>query len=330
MTKQIYIIFLSFYLSLALFSSIVFASQGTMIKTIPLDEYVTGFDIDFDGYIHIATTSGIKKYSKDGKYIKTYGNIDYANFPTGIRIGINGNIYAPYLNNEISIFNPEGEYIASITKFGADNNKFKNIVDLAFDNSGDIYVADNALHQIVKLNSNGQYLNKIGGPEHTTSYLSAAQSVVVDKQGIVYVTDISADNSGIKIFAPEGIFIKRIRYFQHAEPILLNGSLKNWSCDFNSISLLNESYILGCESNDNIVHILPTSALTTDNFIYVGRIGNNNENDKNLLDSPRIVRSDKDNKIYILTQQGLQIFKWSGFPNTSSPKNLTSIFSILL
>jgi hypothetical protein len=279
-------------------SSISFASQVTLLKSIPIYECVTGFDVDFNGDIHLATTEGIKKYSKEGKYIKTYGHIDYSNFPTGIRVGVNGNIYAPYLNNGILIFNPAGRYIASITKFGA-NNKFENIVDLAFDNSGDIYVADSARHQIIKLNPNGEYLNRIWSPEHTISHLSSPQSIVVDEQGIVYVSDASSDNSGIKIFNSEGIFIKRIKNFQHAEQALLNGYLKNWSCNFYSLSLLDKNFILGCVYNDNVVHIFPTSAFTTDNFIYEGRIGNNNDNDKNLLDRPKFVRTGKDNKIYI-------------------------------
>ena len=86
------------------------------------------------------TNNRVVKFSKDGTYIKEWGQTGYApgEFRTlhAISMDNDGRIYvADRSNNRVQIFDQEGAFIAQWTQFGRPSGVF-------FDDQGKIYVAD--------------------------------------------------------------------------------------------------------------------------------------------------------------------------------------------
>jgi len=93
-----------------------------------------------DGHSFDRGNNRIVKYSKDGKFIKAWGQTGYApgefRMPHAIAIDSQGRVFvADRGNNRIQIFDQEGKFLAQWTQFGRPSG-------IAFDDKGQIYVTD--------------------------------------------------------------------------------------------------------------------------------------------------------------------------------------------
>src|SRR3989442_15699608 len=97
-----------------------------------------------------------------------------------------------------------GPYMSTLGVSGksdTDNAHFSYPESVAFDNSGNIYVADTYNHRIQKFSSSGTYLSTLGVPgEYGTDnvHFCYPASVALDNYGDIYVTDF--DNNRIQKF----------------------------------------------------------------------------------------------------------------------------------
>lgn len=93
-----------------------------------------------DGHDFEGTNNRVVKYSKDGKFLKTWGKTGYApgefRMLHSIAIDARGRVFvADRGNNRIQIFDQEGKFLAQWTQFGRPSG-------IAFDQNDRIYVTD--------------------------------------------------------------------------------------------------------------------------------------------------------------------------------------------
>jgi sugar lactone lactonase YvrE len=136
------------------------------------------------------------KYSKDGKFIKSWGKTGYGpgEFRTlhGIAIDSRGRIFvADRNNNRIQLFDQDGKHLSTWTQFGTPSG-------IAFDDKDQIYVADSesdgvnnpGWEQGIRIGDartgfvNAFILDPGGNPNTQTG--SGAEFVTVDKYGNIF------------------------------------------------------------------------------------------------------------------------------------------------
>jgi sugar lactone lactonase YvrE len=138
----------------------------------------------------------VMKYSKDGKFIKSWGKTGYGpgEFRTlhGIAIDSRGRIFvADRNNNRIQLFDQDGKHLSTWTQFGTPSG-------IAFDDKDQIYVADSesdgvnnpGWEQGIRIGDartgfvNAFILDPGGNPNTQTG--SGAEFVTVDKYGNIF------------------------------------------------------------------------------------------------------------------------------------------------
>ena len=134
---------------------------------------------------------------------------------TGITLDNNGNILvADTLNDRIRLIDENGN-VTTIAGSGEGNTngnginaQFRNPVDVAVDNAGNIFVADESNHRIRRIDTNNDVTTFAGsGPgfqdgNGTQARFNRPQGVAVDADGNVYVSD--RDNISIRRITPNG------------------------------------------------------------------------------------------------------------------------------
>lgn len=142
-----------------------------MWPTLQQPWYFTGsvkIAMDSKGYIYSADFSGgnISKFSSDGQFVKSWAPQRYCD-----------SAYAPY---------PWGPY------------------DIAIDANDNIYAAIGG--EILKFSTEAEFILRWGQPGEGDGEFNFPRSLVVDKEGNVYVADIG--NQRIQKFTSEGVFLK--------------------------------------------------------------------------------------------------------------------------
>jgi len=149
-----------------------------------------------DGHSFDDGNNRIVKFSKDGKFIKSWGKTGYApgefRMPHSIAIDLQGRVFvADRGNNRIQIFDQEGKFLAQWTQFGRPSG-------ITFDQKGAIYVTDSESDEVenpgwemgIRIgDARTGWLNAFvpypwGDPRETKG--TAAEYVAVDRDGNLY------------------------------------------------------------------------------------------------------------------------------------------------
>src|SRR5690348_15896559 len=88
---------------------------------------------------------------------------------------------------------------------GTNSSQFHNPQGVTVDDSGNLYVVDQANNRVEKFNSVDNYLSTIGSSGSANGQLLSPTSVAVDISGNVYVTDV--ENYRVEKFDPAGNFV---------------------------------------------------------------------------------------------------------------------------
>jgi DNA-binding beta-propeller fold protein YncE len=128
-----------------------------------------------------------------------------------VRVDPQGNVWVVDATAHVIYkLNGEGKEIMRLgTKgtSGASRTTFNLPTDVAFAANGDIYVTDGyGGARVVKFSRDGKYLMEWGKRGTGPGEFGLPHNVVVDKQGLVYVTD--RDNQRIEIFDADGKFLR--------------------------------------------------------------------------------------------------------------------------
>jgi sugar lactone lactonase YvrE len=125
--------------------------------------------------------SRVVKFSKEGKFIKSWGTKGAGNgqfnTPHSLAIDSRGRVWVCDRGNKrLQVFDQEGRYLDQMTQFGTPASIFITASDV-------IYVADPAPeNQIVIGTADGKVLEKIAG-------LDSAHGIAVDSGGTIYVAE---------------------------------------------------------------------------------------------------------------------------------------------
>ena len=176
-----------------------------------------GVAIDDDGNILVVERgrNSIQFFTSQGKFLKACGD-DIAsvgesvklNWPKGIGIHpISNKIYvADDRNHVIKIIDPDSLTLEnSIGGEGSGDGQLKNPWDVAFDSSGNVYVADKSNNRIQVFTVDGKYLRKFGRKGNQSGELNQPSSICVDCDDNVYVTEYA--NHRVSVFSRDGKFL---------------------------------------------------------------------------------------------------------------------------
>ncbi len=124
----------------------------------------TNIAIDSNNNLYITDDGYIKKYSKDGVYIKRWGG--WATYNWGgaedIAIDKNDNVYViNYYNSRIEVYDKNGNYLKSIGSGGNLENQFSGIKGINIDSSF-MYITDTGNSAIKIFNIDGTFISYFG------------------------------------------------------------------------------------------------------------------------------------------------------------------------
>ena len=173
--------------------------------------YPGGVAIDNEDNIYIADANNhrIQKFGEDGHFIAAVGgrgsNQLQFNSPYGITFNKkDGKLYVCDSNNmRLQVLTTGLQYSGSIGSQGSGNGQFSQLLDVAFDSKGQMYVADNGNNRIHVFSAEGQYCHTFG-----MNILQGPYGVTIDMTGRVYVVEHVAKR--ISIFTSGGECIRSV------------------------------------------------------------------------------------------------------------------------
>ena len=173
-----------------------------------------GVAIDDDGNILVADDDNhrIQKFTPDGKFIMSVGKkgsnpLEFSK-PKGIAIHpLNQRVYiAEYGNHRVQILNPDLTFSSSFGSEGRGDGHFNYPWDVAFDSTGNVYVADFSNCRIQVFTVEGQFLRKFAtGKDIGDGELKCPIGISIDSEDVVYVCEWN--NHCISVFTCEGKFL---------------------------------------------------------------------------------------------------------------------------
>ena len=219
--------------------------------------------VDKDGNVYVADTNNhsIRKITASGETTTlaggTQGSADGTgaaaqfNYPYGVTVGSDGNIYvADTHNHKVRKITPGGVVSTFAGSTGGYNDatgtdaQFYYLTGIAADQNGNLYVADKDNNKIRKITSAGVVTTLAGSTggyaegTGTAAQFSSPYNVAVDATGNVYVAD--ANNHRIRKITPAG------------EVTTFAGSAQGDAVGAAADALFNYPYAVTIDSNGNL------------------------------------------------------------------------------
>jgi DNA-binding beta-propeller fold protein YncE/alpha-tubulin suppressor-like RCC1 family protein len=127
----------------------------------------------------------------------------------GIAIGPEGDVWvSESTSSHIAHYTIEGEeYLGQVGTPGKGEGQISSPRGIAFDQEGNLLVADQGNSRIVKFNSEGKFLAEFGANGEANGELKDASGVTVDAKGNIWVADTG--NNRVQKFDSEGKFLAK-------------------------------------------------------------------------------------------------------------------------
>lgn len=124
-----------------------------------------------------------------------------------IAMGADGMLYATLTGNNqdgIVRLNPSGlETIVTENAISGQLDSFELEPILALDGAGNFYVLGAFADQVFKFDRNGKFVDTLGSKGSEPGQFSAANTLAIDSQGRIYVSD----SKGVQVFANDGRYL---------------------------------------------------------------------------------------------------------------------------
>ena len=193
----------------------IFSPSGEKIRTFGSKgsaqgqfNQLRGVAVDGDGNILVVDECNhrIQKFTAGGKFLTAVGQNGnkHLEFSSPLGVAINHKTRSVYIcddnNNRIQILN------ADLTFSSIFGRQFNSPWDVAFDSTGNVYVADGAGCCIQVFTAGGNFVRKFGKKGSGDGELNFPSSVSIDSDDIVYVTEFN--NHRVSMFTSEGQFLR--------------------------------------------------------------------------------------------------------------------------
>ena len=179
-----------------------------------------GMAVDAEGNLYVADSENhrIQVLDGDGQPLREWGTQGNGpgQFlqPWGVAVSPEGNVYvADTWNHRIQAFDADGEYLRSWGVFGETGDDlwldgtFYGPRDLAFDEDGNLYVADTGNKRVLKYDPEGNLVAVVGGAGREPGQLQEPVGLAVGPDGTLYVAD--AWNWRIQAFDADLAFLRQ-------------------------------------------------------------------------------------------------------------------------
>jgi len=212
---------------------------------LPRDLYfgeVTGVAVNSKGHVFVfsrgnttgpayaAAAAQLLEFGSDGKFIREIGKNLYAwSFAHAVRIDKDDNIWVIDKGSDMIIrFNSAGRVTmvfgrkqeASDEETGplehpvppkpAEDGRFRQPTDVAFDPQGDIFISDGYINsRIAKADKNGNWIKSWGDRGNKPGEFNTPHNIAADAEGNLYVAD--RGNGRIQVFDSDGKFLRIIK-----------------------------------------------------------------------------------------------------------------------
>lgn len=163
------------------------------------------------------------EFDAEGNFIRTFGASDLFNRSHGLRIDAQDNLWVTDVNDHIAMkLNSDGEILMNFGVRGegglwdVDSGSLllNEPNDIAHDSFGNFYIAQGhgygAIPEILKFNSDGEFILKWGALGNGQGEFAVAHSIVIDSDNTIYVAD--RENTRIQTFDTNGNFIDQWNY----------------------------------------------------------------------------------------------------------------------
>jgi tripartite motif-containing protein 2/3/tripartite motif-containing protein 71 len=182
----------------------IFSPEGEKIRSFGSEgsrpgqfKWPQGVAVDDDDNILVVDNwnNRIQKFTSDGRFVSAVDNLDLKS-PVGIAIHPHSkNIYVTdSYNGCILILDPDLTLSSSFGSEGSGNGQFLSPCGVAFDSTGNVYVADSGNHRIQVFTAEGEYLRKF---DHGNLY-----DISIDSEDVLYVAENDSDR--VLLFTRKG------------------------------------------------------------------------------------------------------------------------------
>ncbi len=227
---------------------------------LPKDRYlgeVTGVAVNSKGNIFVlsrgnttgpayaAAAAQLLEFDRDGNFIREIGKNLYAwSFGHTVRVDRSDNIWITDKGSDMVVkFNPQGRVTmvfgrkqeASDEDTGplkhpkpplpAEEGRFRQVTDVAFDPAGHAYISDGYINsRVAKVDRNGKWVKSWGDRGTKPGEFNTPHSIAADAKGNIYVAD--RGNRRIQVFDGDGAFLREftidVPYDAKARPAIGN------------------------------------------------------------------------------------------------------------
>ncbi len=167
--------------------------------------YGLSLDNSFNIFVADVFNNRVQKLDITGAYVAKFGTLGIGNGqfqqPNGVAVdSATGNFYvADTGNNRIQKLTGSGGFVWKTGALGAANSEFDAPTSIAV-KSGKLYVADSNNNRVEVFDANGSYLTQFTADIWGDQYSSRIQSVTLDNNGLVYLTDTT--NQRVVVLKP--------------------------------------------------------------------------------------------------------------------------------
>jgi DNA-binding beta-propeller fold protein YncE len=245
----------------------------------------------------------VQVFASDGVFLRKWGQPAALNTPSGVALDAAGHVYVVssggmVTRNAFSVqkFSEAGEFRRRWGGDGDAPGKFDAPVGIAFDTTGNFYVADSGNHRIQKFSAQGVFVRQWGSSGD--GLLKGPIDVALDRSGNLYV--VEGLGKRVQKFASDGTFLKKWTSSARA-PRLVHPV---------SIAVDDDSRVYVADLVDNRIQ-----AFTADGeFIRSwGGLGDGGER----LDTPGALAIDPAGHVYVLESHRLHKFTTEGVRTNS-------------
>ena len=172
-----------------------------------------GIAIDKDGNFLVADYENhcIQKFTSKGQFLKEVGKkgggmgsgpLEF-DYPSDIAINpINNKVYVyDQRSYRVQILNPDLTYHGEFGRKGTGSGQFYGSRGIAFDSSGNVYVADN--YRVQVFTADGTFLRMFGNSRGEA--LESLKGIAIDSNDVVYVSE--GDPNRVSVFTSGGQFV---------------------------------------------------------------------------------------------------------------------------